>query len=188
MTVKTELILAFGLIALVLSGIGGVGIYGINQSNADMKAIYEDRTVPAVDLATINDIWENVRKNLDAAVNSQDAATAKAKSDENFQIVKRAEGIWARYALTNMTPDQERLAKTKLELHAAYVDLGNRIFQMVIAGNHEAARKSVKEDAEPIFFRLHDTVYSMITLQGEVAGKVYAQLQKVISRPLLGLL
>ncbi|MCC7090327.1 MAG: hypothetical protein IT524_00005 [Nitrosomonas sp.] len=35
---------------------------GIHESNIGFKSVYENRIVPAVDLATINDIWNRAQE------------------------------------------------------------------------------------------------------------------------------
>ncbi|MBP9872023.1 MAG: MCP four helix bundle domain-containing protein [Nitrosomonas sp.] len=177
LSIKARLISVIGLLSILLVGMSAWGLYGIHQSNAGLKTVYLDRTVPAVDLATINDIWEMVRKNAIAVANTKDAAFAKTKAEETMQTIKRAEGIWAKYMQTELTAEEERLAKKKLELHAVYVASVTRILQMTMAGNTEGATKELKEVAEPLFYDLHETIYSMITLQGNVAAEKYAEAQ-----------
>ncbi|MBK7491452.1 MAG: MCP four helix bundle domain-containing protein [Nitrosomonas sp.] len=89
------------------------------------------------------------------------------------KTIKRAEEIWARFMVTELTTVEEQLAQEKLRLHAAYVAAVNKIFAMTIAGDFDGASKNLKDEAEPLFYRLHDTIYSMITLQGKVAAEKY---------------
>lgn len=175
MSVKTELVIIIGFLSTLLVGIGALGLHGINQANNGLRTVYQDRTVPAVDLATINDIWEVVRKNTIAATSAKDLLIVKAKQDETLQTIKRAEKIWKEFMTTELTPLEAQLAKEKLEIHAAYVDAVNRIFQLMIAGNPDHALKSLREEAEPLFYRLHEKIYSMITLQGDVAEQKYLE-------------
>ena len=46
MTVKTELIIAFGLLTILMIGVGSLGLYGLNQTNDGFRSVYEDRAVP----------------------------------------------------------------------------------------------------------------------------------------------
>ncbi|MER0169591.1 MAG: HAMP domain-containing protein [Nitrosomonas sp.] len=173
MTVKTELIIVIGLLSVILIGIGVLGLHGIKQSNEGLRTVYQDRTVPAVDLATINDIWESVRKNVTIAASTKSTEFAKEKSEETAKTIKRAEEIWARFMATELTTVEEQLAQEKLRLYAAYVAAVNKIFAMTIAGDFDGAAKNLKDEAEPLFYRLHETIYSMITLQGKVAAEKY---------------
>ncbi|MDO8345041.1 MAG: methyl-accepting chemotaxis protein, partial [Cellvibrio sp.] len=176
-SIKYLLINVIGLLSTLLVGISTWGLYGIHQSNAGLKTVYLDRTMPAIDLATINDLWEMVRKNAIAVANTKDAAFAKTKAEETVQTIKRAEGIWAKYMQTELTAEEELLAKKKLELHAAYVASVTRIFQMTMARDTEGAAKQLKNVSEPLFHDLHETIYRMITLQGAVAAEKYAEAQ-----------
>ncbi|MXS83940.1 methyl-accepting chemotaxis protein [Nitrosomonas oligotropha] len=173
MTVKTELIIVIGLLSVLLVGIGALGLHGIKQSNEGLRTVYQDRTVTAVDLATINDIWEVVRKNVTAAVSAKSTELAKEKSEETSKTIKGAEEIWARFMSTELTTVEAQLAQEKLQLHAAYVAAVNKIFGMVMTGDFDSAAKSLKDEAEPLFYRLHEKIYSMITLQGSVAAEEY---------------
>ncbi len=64
MTIKSRLMFVISMLSLLLVGIGSLGLYGINQSNAGLKSVYEDRTVTAVMLGKIlklqND-WQKMR-------------------------------------------------------------------------------------------------------------------------------
>lgn len=111
MTVKAELIIVIGLLSVLLVGIGALGLHGIKQSNEGLRTVYQDRTVTAVDLATINDIWEVVRKNVTAAVSAKSTELAKEKSEETAKAIKRAEEIWARFMSTELATVAEQLAQ-----------------------------------------------------------------------------
>lgn len=127
MTVKTELIIVIGLLSVLLIAIGALGLHGIKQSNEGLRTVYQDRTVPAVDLATINDIWEIVRKNATIVVTTKSTEFAKEKLEETSQTIKRAEEIWARFMLTELAAEEALLAKEKLRLHTAYVASVNKV-------------------------------------------------------------
>jgi len=143
MTVKTELIIVIGLLSVLLIAIGALGLHGIEQSNEGLRTVYQDRTVPAVDLATINDIWEIVRKNATIVVTTKSREFAREKSEETSQTIKRAEEIWAKFMLTQLTAEEALLAKEKLRLHAAYVASVNKVFGMAMAGDFDGAAKSL---------------------------------------------
>ena len=59
MTIKSRLIFVIGMLSLLLVGVGSLGLFGINQSNAGLKSVYEDRTVPAVMLVATRTIFSS---------------------------------------------------------------------------------------------------------------------------------
>jgi methyl-accepting chemotaxis protein-1 (serine sensor receptor) len=51
--ISTRLIALLGVLSALLIVIGGIGLYGIGQSNDALKTVYEDRTAPMGQLADI---------------------------------------------------------------------------------------------------------------------------------------
>jgi len=177
MTIKSRLMLVIGLLSLLLIGVGSLGLYGTSQSNDGLKSVYEDRTVTAVQLGTILDIWYRVRRNAVDATTMNDPAIAKAKGEEALGIIKEAEGIWAKYTATVLTTEEGRLSDLKMEQHIAYVASAERTFQLASAGDFEAARLNAANDAAQKFADLRGTVFSLLELQGNVASEEYASAQ-----------
>lgn len=128
MTIKSRLMLVIGLLSLLLISVGGLGLYGTNQSNMALKSVYEDRMIPAVQLGKILDVWYQVRKNAIDAAESKDVMVARKLAEEANKLVKQNEGIWAQYLATNLIPEEVVLTKTKGEQHVQYVQSMNQSF------------------------------------------------------------
>ncbi|NBQ69921.1 MAG: HAMP domain-containing protein [Nitrosomonadaceae bacterium] len=177
MTIKSRLAFVIGMLSILLVGIGALGLYGINQSNAGLKSVYEDRTVTAVQLGKILDVWYQVRKNAIDATESKNVEISKKLAEEANRLVKQNEGVWAQYLTTMLTPEEEMLTKTKGEQHVQYVNSMNQTFQLAIAGDFEAAAKNLAADTTQKFNVLRDTVFTLLDLQGAVAAKEYQTAQ-----------
>ncbi|MDO8334417.1 MAG: methyl-accepting chemotaxis protein [Nitrosomonas sp.] len=177
MTIKSRLMFVISMLSLLLVGIGSLGLYGINQSNAGLKSVYEDRTVPAVMLGKILDAWYQVRRNAIDAASSKNIEVAKARTEDALKLVKQNEGIWAEYLKTRLTPEEERLTKVKSEQHVQYVTSLHRTLQLASAGDFEAAALNASTDAAPKFIALRETVFALLDLQGKVAEQEYGTAQ-----------
>ncbi len=177
LSIKSRLVSVIGLLSLLLTGIGSLGLYGINQSNAGLRSLYEDRLIPSVQLGTILDVWYQVRENARNAIESKDKATAKALGEEANKLVKQNEGVWAKYLATYLTPEEEKLTKIKGEQHVQYVSSMNRTFHLASAGEFEAATQNLSTDTVPKFNVLRDTVFALLDLQGTISAKENALAQ-----------
>lgn len=182
MTIKSRLILVIGLLSLLLISVGGLGLYGTNQSNMALKSVYEDRMIPAVQLGKILDVWYQVRKNAIDAAESKDVMVAKKLAEEANKLVKQNEGVWAQYLATNLIPEEVVLTKTKGEQHVQYVQSMNQTFQLAMAGEFEAAVQNVKTDTAQKFSVLRDTVFALLELQGSAVAKEHALAQSHYER------
>ncbi|MBS0425200.1 MAG: MCP four helix bundle domain-containing protein [Proteobacteria bacterium] len=176
-SIKFRLMLVISLLSMLMIGIGVLGLYGFNHSNAGLKSVYEDRTVTAVQLGKILDVWYQVRKNATDATESKNAEIAKKLAEEANRLVKQNEGVWAQYLTTKLTPEEEILTKTKGEQHVQYVNSMNKTLQFAIAGDFEAATKNLATDTMQKFSVLRDTVFALLDLQGAVAAEEYAAAQ-----------
>lgn len=173
MTIKARLVSVIGMLSILLVSIGVLGLYGINQSNAGLKSVYEDRTVTAVQLGKILDVWYQVRKNAEDAVESKNIETSKKLAEEVNRLVKQNEGVWAQYLKTELTPEEELLTRTKSEQHIQYVSSINQTLKLAIAGDFDAAMKNLTADSVQKFNALRNTVFTLFDLQGTVAEQEY---------------
>nr|WP_309295455.1 methyl-accepting chemotaxis protein [Nitrosomonas sp.] len=177
MTIKSRLMMMIGILSLLLTGVGSVGLYGINQSNQGLKNVYEDRTVPAVDLGTINDHWQVMRMNAVVAANLNDTEIAKARTTDTARRYAEVQKIWSVYMQTYLTPEEAVFAESYIQNEKIYVESRDRTFQLANAGNFEAARTNAMNDAAPKFDVLHKNIFDLINLQGRVASEEYAAAQ-----------
>ena len=49
-SIKFRLMFVISILSMLMIGIGALGLYGFNHSNEGLKSVYEDRTVPSVQL------------------------------------------------------------------------------------------------------------------------------------------
>lgn len=176
-SIKFRLVFVLSMMTVLLVGVGAVGLYGFNQSNASLKSVYEDRTVTSVQLGSILDVWYQVRENAKNAIESKNTATAKALGEEANKLVRQNEGVWAKYLETYLTPEEVVLTKTKGEQHVQYVQSMNRTIQLASAGEFEVAAQNLASDTVPKFNALRDTVFALLDLQGKTAEIEYAHSQ-----------
>ena len=176
-TIKSRLVIVIGVLSVLLVGIGGLGLYGIHQSNSGLQTVYDDRAVPLMDIATINDKWQVSRMDAVVAANSGDTAVAKARAANAALLYEEIRQIWSVYMTTYLTPEEARLAENYSKQVTAYVESRDRTFQLAMAGDFEGAIQNARADAAEKFATLHETIFSLIKLQGDVAGQEYAEAQ-----------
>lgn len=61
MTIKSRLIFIISLLSLLLISVGAVGLFGLNQSKAQLETIYQDRVVVLGHFSEILDKLQQVR-------------------------------------------------------------------------------------------------------------------------------
>ena len=162
MTIKSRLIAVIGLLSLLLVCIGALGLYGINQSNQGLKTVYEDRTVVAVDLATINDHWQVIRMNAVIAANLNDVSVAQARTADTSRRDPEVKKIWTDFMATYLVPEEATLAEEYMLSVKEYVESRDRTMQLASNGDFESALENALKDAGPKFNVLHKKLFDLI--------------------------
>lgn len=177
MTIKSRLMLVIGMLSVLLVGIGGLGLFGINQSNDGLKTVYEDRTVPAIDLGLVLDRMQRVRLNAVVAANLRSDTVARERAGLTAQRDAEINDTWQKYIVTTLTPEEEKLANTWQQQWQVYKESRDRTMSLALAGDFEGAIANANVDAGPKFDAVHETIFSLIELQGQVAAREYAEAQ-----------
>ena len=107
---STRLFLLVAVLSTLLLAIGSLGLYGITQSNAALKTVYENRTVAIGLLGDIQHQLLRGRLLIDASVldpRPQASAGNLAELGSTSAVIGRT---WAAYKATYLTKEEEKLA------------------------------------------------------------------------------
>ncbi|WP_051279676.1 methyl-accepting chemotaxis protein [Chitinilyticum aquatile] len=118
LTIRMRLVATIALMAVLLLGIGFMGVNSLAGSNASLKTVYEDRVVPLQQLKLISDAYavaviDAVNK---ANAGLQDSGTTLRQVNEASAAIERE---WRAYMSTTLTPEEARLASEAERLYTA---------------------------------------------------------------------
>jgi len=177
MTIKSRLILVIGILSVLLVSVGALGLYGIDQSNGNLKTVYEDRTVVLGDLGVALDRMHRIRLYTETAVNARNMEAAKQRAAMIVGRDTEIDTIWQKFMSTILTPEEEKLANAFSSQWPAYKEARDRSMNLIIVGDVEATASGAIADAAQKFDAAHQTMLSLIELQAGVAGEEYAEAQ-----------
>jgi len=124
-TLRARLLTLVAVLGLFMLTIGLTGIMSTRDSNARLKSIYEDRTVPLAQLSQINELMnKNALILYEAAASGPQGSTV---GDAASQIAKNAERInklWSEYTATYLTPEEKRTADSFIAKRKTYLEDG----------------------------------------------------------------
>lgn len=174
-TIKTRLIFVVGLLSLLIICVGNLGLYGIDQSNKGLKSVYENRTVPAVTLANINDHLQVIRMNAVVAASLNDISVAQARASDTARRDAEVQKNWNTFMQRTLTAEEAVFAKAYMKNKKIYDESRNRTMQLASNGDFEGAWKNAMGDARPKFETLHKNIFGLIDLQARVASEEYVE-------------
>ena len=108
--ISTRLVFLIGLMSVLLLIVGGIGLYGTDQTKEGLRTVYEDRAVP---LGQLSHIQSNLLENRLALTNALANFTPEEvtrTATEIDRILAENSKIWGAYAATSMTAAEKVLA------------------------------------------------------------------------------
>ena len=173
--ISTRVVLLVGFLGVLLVAVGGVGLYGIAASNAALKTVYEDRTIPTGQLGRIEAMLLSNRLAIVTALvtpTPEMIAASTATVERNIAAVTQ---VWAAYMATFLTPEEERLARQFAENRKRFVQEGLKPTLAALKANDlEEARRLAVEKVRPLYEPMEKGIGALGALQLGEARKEYA--------------
>ena len=175
-TGRLALIFTFMILAMLL--VGGVTLHGMSDSNASLKTVYEDRTVPAVQIGEILDhMRDNVQTLQRLIIDTRDGTDAKAMAGREARITGNnatIDRLWAGYLTTYLTPEEAVLAERFAKQRAAFLNDGlSPAVELARQGDSLRLEVLVRDRVEPLFQAAFQTNKDLLQLQLTVAKAEY---------------
>ena len=172
--ISTRLMLLIGLMSVLLLIVGGIGLYGTDQTKEGLRTVYEDRAVPLGQLSQIqSNLLENRLALTNALANFSPEEVQRAATEINKNLVENNE-LWAAYVATKLTPDEKRLADKFAADRNKFVDDGLKPTVAALqAGDIEAAKKLNDDKVRPAYAPLREDMNALLELQFSEAKNEY---------------
>ena len=122
--ISTRLVILIGIMSALLIAIGSVGLFGTSQSNAALKTVYEDRTVPMQQIAEIEFLMQRNRLVIANTLLEPTPETIAKYSAEVESNIAKVGKTWDAYMATTLTPEEAKLATAFTESRSKFVKEG----------------------------------------------------------------
>ena len=191
-SITGRLVIAFTVMAIIMLSIGSATLYGMKDSNDALNTLYEDRLVPARQLASIVDLMHtNVGLLHDAADDLQagTADSARARTREIVANRDRISVIWADYMATYLTPEERTLAADYAAKRTRFVREGlEEGVRIVEKGDHSLVATHIRTTVVPRFTEARAAALALIALQERLGKDINAEASADFNRHMTGAL
>ncbi len=177
MKISTRLLFLMVFLQMGLVWIGGTGLFGMNKANEGLRTVYEDRTVPLMDLGLAIDMINRMRTNAVIAANAPNPEAATKANADTLKLDGEVDKLWAKYIATSLTPEEKQLADSFGQQFKTYQLSRNVTMKLAMEGDFAASRENAAKDAGPKFTAARETMFKLIKLQGSVAKAEYEAAQ-----------
>nr|WP_315187073.1 methyl-accepting chemotaxis protein [uncultured Albidiferax sp.] len=192
--ISTRLALLIGVLCSLLVAMGGLGLYGINQSNTALQSVYADRTVPAAQLGKIRFLQLANELSIEAALIHPGVETSSqsfAQIQGNMDAIHKE---WDAYMATKLTDEEAQLVRTFSGARSAFIDQALQpILGALQANNPQEILRLHNEKIQVLSVPMKNGLDALIALQVRealreftVATARYEHIQKVSLAAILG--
>jgi len=175
-SITFRLTACFVLMIAMMLGLGAVTLSGLADSNAALRSVYEDRTVPAGQLATINDLQHENYALLREAAFDVETGAADAVKERARKIAANRDQIsrvWAAYMATYLTKEEKQLAASFASQRTRFVKEGLEVgIALAERGDLPGLTRHLRSTMVPLFVGSRTAVLKLIELQHGVAKEV----------------
>jgi aerotaxis receptor len=168
---------AAGVAVLSLAAVGWTGLDGMHRSNEALRTVYEDRTVPALQLAQIMDL---MREDLaQAPLLALDLrAGASGPAVERVAAVRRNAArigeVWAAYMQTYLTPEERVIAERFAAARARFVRDGlEPMLALAERGDATGLERHAQTALRELHHPAHAANHELLDLQARVAAEEF---------------
>jgi len=174
--IGTRMSLGFGVMLLLIGGMAGSGFVGAARLFAEVKTIYEDRTVPLGNLATINQLMMTNRVLVMDTLLDPDAL--EQNQTQVQANAARIGQLWDAYMDTTLNHEEDQLAQAYIPARAAFVKDGLQVvLDLVRQGNLEAAKHHYHNVLEGLAAKAIGLSDKLTQLQINVAAQEFKRAQ-----------
>ncbi|ARJ68239.1 chemotaxis protein [Magnetospirillum sp. ME-1] len=172
-----------GVLMLV---VGWLGISGVRSVGEDVRMVYEENTVSAIDLAEVADLFqENYRQIATIEVQLLLNTNWGALSDRLAQVdanIKTINQKWESYTAGNHPAEEKALMDKFNATRTAYREGGlGPAMELARKGDAQALGKHFGETMRPLYNASHDALKALISYQSKDAARTFANAEAHVS-------
>lgn len=154
----------------------GVGMYLKMKTNESLRTVYEDRVVPAGQLAEIDALVNATMLKLSfISLGKEDSADLIKKTEE---ALVKIDQIWATYMATYLTPEEKILADQYESLKKDYFEKGVQPGLTLGKNGQLEELKTHLIKARDLYDEVEAVNHKLVQLQLDVSKQLYEQAKK----------
>jgi len=174
LSIKTRLLSVIGLLSILLLVIGGMGLMGMSKANEGLRTVYEDRTIPMAQIASIQKLLLTNRLRITASLSNPTPEVIQKNTAEVEQNIAEISKTWDMYMATYLTPEEKKLAEKFAEDRKHFVTEGLKpAIEALRANDVGLSNKVLADKIRPLYEPVSEGIQNLLQLQINVAKQEF---------------
>ena len=177
--VSARLTILIGVLSALLVAVGGLGLFGIRQSNDALRSVYEQSTLPAAQLGRINSLVLHNRLAVYAALVSPTPENIQQRSAEVESNIAAISKEWAAYLTSQLAPEEAALPKGFAEDRKSFMQEAMLPTLAALRANDlKEAERLAAERIGPLAVPMERGIDALVKIQVDDARREYDEAAK----------
>ena len=172
---SVKLLTGFALMALIVCGVGGLGLSKANKLNGYVQTLYDDRLVPAIDLGGIGVQMYGIARTALRITLEPDAGKRKGFFDAATSSSNEVERLTEKYAATSHTADEKKVLDEFRTAWKDYKEATFHTYSLALEGRVEEAKNNAFVVVPPKFTVVDNKLKRLIAIQDQVSKEIYVE-------------
>jgi len=170
--ISTRLASLLAALCLLVLLVGAAGLFGMGQSNAGLRSVYDDRVVPLKQIKVVADMYAvNV---VDTAHKVRDGAMTPAQGQQSVADARKAiDTNWKAYLATHLVPEEAQLVERFKPLQAKADAAADTLTGHFRSGDTAALTAFAAKEMYPAIDPLQDVLGLLMQVQLDRAKAEY---------------
>jgi methyl-accepting chemotaxis protein len=173
LSIGTRLFVLTGVLLAALVAIVALNLGQLSKLEQSLRTVYLDRTVPAIDLASVTDEVHRSRFRAVLVATSSDAERSASYLTQIADIDRSIDRTWAKYKATYLTPEEVQIAGRVERALAEFREQRDTTLRLASQGQRERAVEESVGRGMQLFNTLRDELHNLLALQDRVAAEEY---------------
>jgi methyl-accepting chemotaxis protein len=146
----------------------------MDKANEGLRTVYEDRTIPMIQIASIQKLLLTNRLLITASLSSPTHEVIQKNTAEVEQNVAEIDKVWVAYMSTYLTPAEKQLAEQFATNRKHFVAEGVQPAITALRANDIAlANTVVAQKIRPLYASVGEDIQNLMQLQADVAKQEF---------------
>ncbi|WP_323135359.1 methyl-accepting chemotaxis protein [Dyella silvatica] len=177
-TIARKLIIAMSICALVLIGVGVLGMLELNSSNRDLGQTYNGNMLPVMHISSVKDLQGELRTQLDLAVIKHDKVLAQQLQAQWPATRKAMDAQWSAYYPTWIASAlEQQQADRYAPLRHRFDDTVGRLFSLLEHDDFAAAGQLIATDLTTTSTEMRGVLSGLLKINADQVSESYAAAQ-----------
>lgn len=178
---RNKIALALGAVFLIIVLANWWVSYSMKQVSTQFKSVYQDRLVPALDIAAMQERYYMNLMLLEEHMQAPSEEQELQLEASFAQNLKEVDSLLAKYENTYLTPQEAQNLQTFKEALRQLTQLQHTAMHISKSGDKTAAVNLYKTEVVPSFNQVLLPLHALSQLQQQVGQELYASAERQLS-------